>query len=62
MLTVGTSKAEEELISYIKSILPENYHVEENYRGLISPYEVDVYILNSLLPLNLMDFIGIVKK
>ena len=40
----GTSKAEEELISYIKSILPENYHVEENYRGLISPYEVDVYI------------------
>lgn len=40
----GISRSEEELLAYVKSILPEDIEVEENTRKVIPPYELDIYI------------------
>lgn len=40
----GTSILEQEVTSYIKSILPKDVEIKENDRKLISPKELDIYI------------------
>lgn len=42
--TPGISKAEKEVVEYIKSILPKDVKIIENSRSIISPYELDIYI------------------
>lgn len=42
--TTGISKAEKEVLAFVKSILPENTIILENDRTLIPPKEVDIYI------------------
>lgn len=40
----GTSILEQEVVAYIKSILPKDVEIKENDRKLISPKELDIYI------------------
>ena len=40
----GTSILEQEVIAYVKSILPKDVEIKENDRKLISPKELDIYI------------------
>lgn len=40
----GTSMLEQEVIAYVKSILPKDVEIKENDRKLISPKELDIYI------------------